>query len=280
MKSSFEKAKLQKPEELKRDIGISLENFYEVVLLIKNQIKELHKKNPNRTKGVKSSLSIEDKTLLTLYYLRHYPTFANLGDTFSISESYANKIYHSILNIMVKTLHVNTSKQLLDKEIDTIVIDVSEQPIERPVKKQKENYSGKKKRHTIKVQLIIALFSLKILCVRIEKGSVHDFKIFKNSCYYINPELLLLADSGYQGIQKIHANSWIPTKKTKKKPLTKQEKKDNETLSSLRIYVENVNRRCKIFKITKETYRGKHKNHGKVWNVVAGLVNLRYAEVA
>ncbi len=145
MKSSFEKAKLQKPEELKRDIGISLEDFYHVVLLVKNHIEKLHKKNPNLTKGVKSSLSIEDKTLLTLYYLRHYPTFANLGNTFNISESYANKIYHYILNIMVKTLHVNTSKQLLNKEIDTIVIDVSEQPIERPVKKQKQNYSGKKK---------------------------------------------------------------------------------------------------------------------------------------
>ena len=107
---------------------------------------------------------------------------------------------------------------------------------------------------------------------------MHDFKIFKESCYYINPKLLLLADSGYQGINKIHANSWIPNKKTKKRPLTKQEKKENKMLASLRIYVENVNRRCKIFKITKETYRGKHKNYGKVWNIVAGLVNLRYKE--
>ena len=124
------------------------------------------------------------------------------------------------------------------------------------------------------------MFSFQILAVRVEKGSVHDFRIFKESCYYINPELLLLADSGYQGINKIHANTWIPTKKTKKHPLTKQEKIDNKRLSSLRIYVENVNRRCKIFKITKDTYRGKHKNYGKVWNVITGLVNIRYTEVA
>ena len=32
----------------------------------------------------------------------------------------------------------------------------------------------------------------------------------------------------------------------------------------------------KIFRITKDVYRGKHKNHGKIWNLVAGLVNLRY----
>ena len=34
----------------------------------------------------------------------------------------------------------------------------------------------------------------------------------------------------------------------------------------------------KIFRITKDVYRGKHKNHGKVWNLIAGLVNLRYGD--
>ena len=39
-------------------------------------------------------------------YLRHYTTFINLGDNFNISESYANKIYYSILTILVQELHV------------------------------------------------------------------------------------------------------------------------------------------------------------------------------
>ena len=118
---------------------------------------------------------------------------------------------------------------------------------------------------------------MQIICVRAEKGSVHDFKIFKESLYYIHPDLLILVDSGYQGIDKIHSNSWLPFKKSKKNPLSREQKNENKSLAQLRIYVENVNRRCKIFRIAKETYRGKHKNYGKVWNVVAGLVNLRYA---
>ena len=150
MKSSFEKAKLQNPDNFKRDTGISLENFYQLVLLVKNYIKKLHEKNPNLAKGIKPSLSIEDRILLTLYYLRHYPTFINLGDNFGISESYANKIYHYILNILVKELHVDSSKKLLNSDLDTIVIDVSEQEIERPVKKQKDYYSGKKKNILLK----------------------------------------------------------------------------------------------------------------------------------
>ena len=106
---------------------------------------------------------------------------------------------------------------------------------------------------------------------------MHDFKIFKESAFFIHPDLLLLVDLGYKGIDKFHTNTWIPYKSSKNNPLTKEQKKYNKQISSLRIYIEHTNRLCKIFRITKETYRGKHKNYGKVWNVVAGLVNLRRA---
>ena len=87
----------------------------------------------------------------------------------------------------------------------------------------------------------------------------------------------MLGDSVYQGIKKIHPKSKIPIKTTKKKPLTKEEKRANKQLSKRRIRIEHINRRCKIFRISKETYRGKHKNYDKTWKVIVGLVNLRYA---
>ena len=145
MKTSFEEAKLQKADDFKRDTGVSLENFKTIIILVNAHLTEVFKKNPNKLKGKKPSISVEDKILLTLYYLRHYPTFINLGNNFNISESYANKIYHSILTILVQELHVPGSKELTKADLDTIVIDVSEQEIERPVKKQKDFYSGKKK---------------------------------------------------------------------------------------------------------------------------------------
>jgi hypothetical protein len=89
-----------------------------------------------------------------------------------------------------------------------------------------------------------------------------------------------MPDSGYQGIQKLVENSEIPIKETKKKKLTKQERQHNKKLAKTRIYIEHTNRKCKIFRITKETYRGKHKNYSKTWNVVAALVNLQYDEAA
>jgi len=210
------------------------------------------------------------------FYLRHYPTFSELGKQFGITESYANKIYHLISDILVKLKKVPNRKVLFEDGLEKILVDVTEQQIERPLKKQKSYYSGKKKKHTIKVQLVVCAITLRVLSVYCEKGSVHDFKIFKDSKLLIAPEIKILADSGYQGIEKIHHNSEIPHKK-KKNLLTKKQKQENKKLSKQRIPVEHINRRCKIFRITKEVYRGKHKNYGKVWNIVSGLVNIRYA---
>lgn len=95
----------------------------------------------------------------------------------------------------------------------------------------------------------------------------------------INEKKKFLGDSGYQGIEDIKKNSDIPIKKSKKHPLTKADKIHNKELSKKRIVIEHVNRKCKIFRIVKETYRGKHKNYSIHWNIVAALVNLRYNEL-
>jgi hypothetical protein len=124
---------------------------------------------------------------------------------------------------------------------------------------------------------VICLLTLQILSILCEKGRIHDFKFLKKSKLPLHPETEKLADSGYQGMQKIYSNTKLPIKKKKKRPLTEEEKEWNYQLAKRRIKIEHVNRRCKIFRIVKETYRGKHKNYGKTWSVISGLVNLRYA---
>jgi hypothetical protein len=123
----------------------------------------------------------------------------------------------------------------------------------------------------------VCALTLQILFTYLAKGSVHDFKMFKDSQIITPEEVQILVDLGYIGIRKIHKNSVHPIKSSKKKPLTKADKKFNHELAKKRIAVEHVNRRCKIFRITKEVYRGKHKNYGKVWHAVSAIVNLRYA---
>jgi hypothetical protein len=94
-------------------------------------------------------------------------------------------------------------------------VDVSESPIERPQKKQRRHYSGKKKRHTLKTQIIVDKNSKKIICVCFSAGKNHDYKLFKESNVYLPNTIKIQADSGYQGLQYRHRNTEIPIKKVK-----------------------------------------------------------------
>jgi hypothetical protein len=85
--------------------------------------------------------------LLTLYYLRHYQTLINLVAVFDISESYCHKFYVRTARILAKVEKLPNCKTLLEDLAATLAIDVSEQPIERPVKNQKAYYSVKKAPH-------------------------------------------------------------------------------------------------------------------------------------
>lgn len=60
---------------------------------------------------------------------------------------------------------------------ETVVVDVTESPIERPVRKQKQFYSGKKKQHTFKSQLVVNLSTRMIVCTADGKGRRHDFRL-------------------------------------------------------------------------------------------------------
>jgi len=157
-------------------------------------------------------------------------------------------------------------------------IDVTEQPIERPVDKQRAWFSGKKKRHTAKIQLIVCLLTLQILSGVCGKGRTHDFTLFKQCGLHLAAVPEKYADAGYQGLAKLIANAFTPIKRPRNRKLTPEERAYNRALAKLRIRIEHVNRRCKIFRVTKDVYRGKHRHIQKTWTVVSALVNYRYAE--
>ena len=104
----------------------------------------------------------------------------------------------------------------------------------------------------MKAQLLISLESKMIYGIASGKGKTHDFKMFKDSKVHIPSDINILGDSGYQGIKDIHVNIRTPIKKPKGKKLTRRQKLYNHLISKKRIVVENVIRRCKIFRITKD----------------------------
>lgn len=67
------------------------------------------------------------------------------------------------------------------------------------------------------------------------KGAVHDFRLFKESLGAKTHESIrLVMDSGYQGVKKIHFNSFTPKKKPRGGELSDQDKAYNRALSRFR----------------------------------------------
>ncbi|UNF61622.1 transposase family protein [Spiroplasma poulsonii] len=105
-------------------------------------------------------------------------------------------------------------------------------PNPTPKKRHKNNLIlGKKKKHTIKTLAIIEQETKKIIATSFSLGKKHDYALFKESKIPILKNTKLIVDSGYQGIQKNHNNVLIPTKKTKKNPLNKEQKQYNRLVS-------------------------------------------------
>ncbi len=141
--SVFEKYKLKRPAEFTRLVGVNFGTFQIILEKLEAEIIRFKQQKPMRQRGLKSSLTIADQLLLTLVYLRQYHTFLQLGEMFSISESYAHKRYTFISARLLKALDLPNDKALTMYNLK-IVIDVTEQEIERPVRGQRSFYSGKK----------------------------------------------------------------------------------------------------------------------------------------
>ncbi|MBC7529409.1 MAG: transposase [Chthonomonadaceae bacterium] len=123
------------------------------------------------------------------------------------------------------------------------------------LKKQRRYYSGKKKRHTQKAQVIADKRTGKIIATAFCEGKKQDFALFKASRTVFLSAKACLADLGYQGLMKLHSKGRTPRKKSKQHPLTEEEKTSNRAIARERIGCEHVMGRLKVFKILSLPYR-------------------------
>ncbi len=260
----------QRPRNFKRLVGVSLETFKEMVEIVReSEIKRLNWE----TRWRDEELSLEDQTLLAMMYLRSYTTYLFLWGIFDVSESNACRKSKKIEDILIKSWKFSLPKKsILQSELETIIFDATEVQIERPSKRQRRSYSGKKKKHTNKVQVVISS-SGQILKTDFAYGKVHDKKLFDKSRLMISKKTKKLWDSWYQWVQKDMHNVYIPKKASKKQPLTKEEKQKNYELSKKRILVENKLCQIKVFDIFDEKYRNKWRRFWLRFNLVCWIVN-------
>jgi hypothetical protein len=139
--------------------------------------------------------------------------------------------------------------------------DGAEREIPRPVDDdlQKDRYSGKKKKHTVKNAVIVTACCLILYVSRTFSGRVHD-KTIADSAYSIPLGYTLVQDTGYQGYQPEGVKIIQPQKKPRGKDLTREQKESNRRISSYRVRVEHVIGSVKRYRIVKDECRLRKNN--------------------
>ena len=126
-------------KSFKRIIGVKRETYK--VMLEEFKKYEKDRKKHHGIGGRKPKLCEEDKLLFMLEYYREYRTLAHIGFDYGVSEAVGSKLVREVESVLIKSGKFSLpSKRALyanDIELDFILIDVTEMPIQRPKKRKK-----------------------------------------------------------------------------------------------------------------------------------------------
>jgi hypothetical protein len=130
--AKYDKIKTLSPTQFRRLTGVKPAVFNKMVVVLKRAERLLRKR------GGKPKLIIEDRLLLALEYLREYPTYFRLGQSYDVSESTAWYISRWVEDTLIKDKQFSLpgKKALLksDMQFEVVLVDASESPVERPKK--------------------------------------------------------------------------------------------------------------------------------------------------
>lgn len=233
--------------------------------------------------GRKRLLAPYQEVLLVLLYLRHNVAFSVVGAMFDVSADVAENTFHEIVPLLRDLCPANrfeaekrwTKKEPSWKpsEIEKGIVDSFETPVPRPSDpdKQKRLYSGKKKRHTLKTQILTNAEGEILDIDPGHRGPISDQKLFRESDAKTDyPNTSFDGDLGYKGVEGID----VPHKKPRGGTLTDAQKEFNRAFSSRRVRVEHSIRRVKAFRIVRDEYRLATGLFGMVSSATVGLVQL------
>jgi len=142
----IDKFKKVNEENFKRVVGVKRATFEVMVEEYKKAEKE--RKKGHKVGGRKPKLCEEDRVLFMLEYYREYRTLYHMGIDYGISEGQASKVVRDVESVLIKSGKFSLpSKRVLyedDNEIEFIIIDATETPIQRPKKSKSTTIQGKR----------------------------------------------------------------------------------------------------------------------------------------
>jgi hypothetical protein len=223
--------------------------------------------------GRKPTLAtVEAKLFFILFYFKVYPTFDLAGLLFDLDRSQANRWMHRLQPLLEEALGEKLAlpKRKLTSfedfveafpDVERVILDGTERPIQRAKDrdKQKEDYSGKKKRHTRTHLAGVAPDRQILVFSTAYPGKTHDKGILNTEGWaeWIPDEVKIQGDLGFQGLQNEYVNVEIPHKKPKGGQLTDEQKAENQALARERVVGEHAFAGLKRYGIAAQVYRNR-----------------------
>jgi hypothetical protein len=294
-KQKLFKKLLKKPYLFRRIVTLSIEEFGILSGKLKPEWKQKEYERLSARENRKNKVgqgrkyelgNFSNLLLATCFYLRTNIGYELLSLIFDVDQSTLKRVVSRVTPLLTDRFipkteitkgkrRTNNLDELLEEfpELEDVIFDGTELTSKRPKKRQKQSYSGKKKRHTKKT--VIALDKKTNIIVGVsppKKGKVHDKKQLEQTSWdnKLSKDVNRYGDSGYQGMSK---DNWIiPHKKPRTKELTKQQKRYNKKLAKQRIFVEHGIRGMKIFRRIGETLTIKSDEF--LFNVLLASANL------
>lgn len=252
------------------------------------------------------ALDVRDQVLLTVVWLRVYPTYPVLGYLFGVSIGAVERILPRLLPVLeqvgqasmaralaalddpARRLRQRSRRQLDDLLRETpelaVVIDTFEQQVQRPQGYTAAGervadgfYSGKKKQHTLKTQVAVDEATGKVVDVPDSvPGPTGDITVLKESGLLerLPPAVGGLGDKAYIGGDKLVPGVAVaaPRRKPRGQPRPPADVAYNTAFARRRIVVEHSIGRLRRYQALSQPDRH-HRAHGGRVRAVAGLVN-------
>jgi hypothetical protein len=221
--------------------------------------------------------------LMVLIYLRHNVAHEVVGQLFGASADTSEDLFHEIVPILRDQCPADRfgaekrwkkgEPSWTPDQVDRILIDTFETSVPRPSgePRQKRVYSGKKKRHTLKTQVVTDTNGEILSISAGHRGPSADKTIFEQSAAGEQfPNAARQADKGYHGAKNLE----MPHRKPRGKQMSAEHKQENRQMASVRVHVEHGIRRIKAFHIVREDYRLAFGLFPMVASAVVGLVQM------
>lgn len=280
-----------RPRRLRALTGMTVKALAELLATILPELvrrrAQAKQQRVNRQRGVgggaKRTLSPAQEVLLVLIYLRHNVAHEVGAQLFGVSADTSENLFHEIVPLLRELFPANRLEAekrfrregpgLQVETIDRLLIDSFETAIPRPSQQERQQrvYSGKKKRHTLKTQVVSDGCGELLDVDGGHRGPAADKKIYEASSVAQHfPQTPKQADLGYLGTARVQT----PHRKPRGGELTEAQRAENRQLASVRVHVEHGRRRLKGFKIVRENYRHASGLFPMVVSAVVGLVHL------